>query len=285
MYGAAGTLLGLLALHAATGDPQSLSDAISAGEHLVATALAHPEVGGCSWEVAAASPGGPVIRYLGLLHGAAGIGLSLAELGRVTGEGGFIDTATAAAELILARAKPGVDGESSTWERHIGDTGAGLQAHCHGAVGIGQFFLVLDELVPDARYGDAARRAARAAAATRAEDGRSGLCHGLSGTGEYMIDCYQAFGDPEWLALARDCGTHVRRFRVPQQPGVYAMHDVAAVSPDLYLGYAGIGSFLLRLADPVVATDLVLSPLHRSLVKGMPHVGGDTGALLGAREH
>jgi len=105
MYGTAGTLLGLLALHAVTGDSKLMAEAGTAGDQLVAAALDAPEgADGCYWEVISATPGGPVIPYLGLLHGSAGIALALAHLGRVTGDERFLLTATRAAELLLAQA-------------------------------------------------------------------------------------------------------------------------------------------------------------------------------------
>jgi lantibiotic modifying enzyme len=237
-----------------------------------------------------------VIPYLGLLHGSAGIALALAHLGRVTGEERFLVTATRAAELLLAQATSSptsVPGEEAnedmllswlTWPRHLGDKAPGLQAHCHGAGGIAQFFLCLERLVPDPRYRKAADVAARTVATQRGAETRSGICHGLSGTGHLMIDCYQAFGDPEWLVLARESGGRLEQFRVPERPGVYAMHGEHAVSPDLMLGYAGVGSLLVRLVDPTDAPDLILGPLNDSLMKGETHVRGDTATVPGARD-
>jgi lantibiotic modifying enzyme len=262
-----------------------LAEAGAAGDQVVAAALDAPEGGdGCYWEVVSATPGGPVIPYLGLLHGSAGIALALAHLGRVSGEERFLVTARRATELLLAQATssatsfPGEEAneeESSswlTWPRHLGDKAAGLQAHCHGAGGIAQFFLCLDRLAPDPRYPKAAEIAARTVATQSGAETRSGICHGLSGTGHLMVDCYQAFGDPEWLVFARESGRRLQQFRVPERPGVYAMHGEHAVSPDLMLGYAGVGSLLLRLVDPTDAPDLILGPLHDSLMKGEAHV-------------
>lgn len=95
-------------------------------------------------------------------------------------------------------------------------------------------------------------------AAQREREPRSGVCHGLSGTGHVLLDCYQAFGDAHWLALARGCGGHLQEFRDPERTGVYAMNGEGAVSPDLMLGYAGAGSFLLRLANPETAPEVIL---------------------------
>ena len=42
------------------------------------------------------------------------------------------------------------------------------------------------------------------------------------------------------------------------------LEDDRAISPDLFLGYAGVGSLLLRLANPADAPDLVLGQLNNS---------------------
>ncbi len=278
MYGTAGTMLGLLAMHAVTGNSEFLADARAVGDQLVDKALTTKAGAGCYWEVASSAPGGPVIPYLGLLHGGAGVGLALAYLGCVTGEEYYFETARGAAELLIALAVPSTtnvpieNGENEqellTWPGQLGHTVKGLQAHCHGAGGIGQFFLWLDRLVPDQRYRKTAKSAACAIAARRRTETRAGICHGLSGTGHFMLDCYQKLGDRQWLALAHECGGNLQRFRLPERQGVYAMHDKGAVSPDLMLGYAGVGSFLLRIANAASAADLIFGPLDTAIRKG-----------------
>jgi hypothetical protein len=275
MYGTAGTIVGLLAMHAATGDAPSLADARKLGDQLVGKALAEKEGHGCYWEIASSAPGGPIVPHLGLLHGAAGVGLALAYLGCVTGDEHYVDRARGAAELLLAQAvacpthvvvEDENDDESFIWPGHLNDTAQGLQAHCHGAGGIGQFFLWLDALEPDERYRRAARSAAGAIAARRATHTRSGICHGVSGTGHFMLDCHQRFGGSQWLTYAQECVGYLQQFKLLERPGEYAMHGREAVSPDLMLGYAGLGSFLLRLAQPTSATDLIFGPLNTALV-------------------
>jgi len=269
IYGTAGTILPLLSLYRVTGESAFLADACAAGDELVRSALAAPEgSAGCYWDVPSGARGGPVISYLGLLHGAAGIGLALGRLAIVTSEERYMHTARRAAELLLAQARPSsadvaTEGPALTWPRHLGDNTMGLQAHCHGAGGIGQFFLWLDRVVPDPRYLEAARGAGRTAAAQRDTEQRSGICHGLSGIGHIMIDSYQALDDEQWLAVARECAGQLQRFCVADRTGVYAMDGAGAVSPDLMLGYAGVGSLFLRLADPENAQDLIFGdPAH-----------------------
>lgn len=273
LYGAAGTIRSLVRLHAVTNDREYLRWARDLGDNLVRAAQAAPDGGaGYYWDVAPPWPGEANMPYLGMMHGVAGMGLALAELAAATGEEGYLGVATGAADLLLAQARASGDGGLS-WPRHIGDTSRGPQAHCHGAGGIGQFFLRLERIAPNPRYRDAAAGAARTLAAQMESEPRSGLCHGLSGTGNLLLDCYQTLGTAHWLDRARECGGQLRRFRLPdlegstreghdhervERRGVYAMHGEGASSPDLMLGYAGIGSFMLRLAAPETAPDLIL---------------------------
>jgi len=272
LYGTAGTIVALLHLYAATGAHEYLADARAGGECLMADSAPVPDgLPGHYWRVAAASTGGPALPYLGLLHGAAGIGLALARLGAATGDERYLDAARSTADMLLGQAAGGEDGRV-TWPRQLGDKVRGLQAHCHGAGGIGQFLLRLDRIMPDARYRAAAAGAGRTIAAQRTSDSRSGVCHGSSGTGHILLDSYQVLGETGFLSAARECGGYLRKFRWPLEPnqtsagdarvdgcaGTYAMNREGAVSPDLMLGYAGVGSLFLRLADAETAPDLIL---------------------------
>lgn len=273
-HGVAGTLLALVHLHGATGEATYLERARAAGDVLVGAALPAPAgVGGCYWDVPPAAPSGAGEPYLGLLHGAAGIGLALARLADATGGEEYLDPARGAAELLLATAQrapavpSGADPHASAlaWPRRLGDEAPNLQAHCHGAGGIGHFLLQLDNLTPDERYRDAARGAALTIALERERESRSCLCHGLAGTGHLMLDCYQALGESRWLDLARDCGLRLAKFGDAGRPGVYRTGTGSIVAPDLMLGYAGVGSLLLRLADPLASPELVLGQVARSV--------------------
>jgi hypothetical protein len=273
MYGTGGTILGLLAMHAVTGDSQFLADARTLGDELLDEAIPTQDGTGRYWEISSAAPGGPVAPHLGLLHGAAGVGLALGYLGWVTGVNDYTGAARGAAEVLLAQAVlssvSADDCEQNcqhlSWPGHLDDTAKGLQAHCHGAGGIGQFFLWLDLLAPDPRYRHAADRAATAIAAQLENEKRAGICHGISGTGHLMLDCHQALGKQQWLAHAGDCARRLQSFRVADCIGVYTMHDKNKVSPDLMLGYAGVGSFLLRYSAAASPTDLLFGPINDAL--------------------
>jgi lantibiotic modifying enzyme len=260
MYGLAGTLVGTLSVYAATGEPEFLDDALAAAEHLVSERIYAPS-GGCYWGISAANLGGPIAPYLGFLHGSAGIGFALAQLAQATGDERYLDVATAAADLLLANAWP-IDGSPALiWPRQLDDDSHGVQAHCHGAGGIGQFLLFLDRVKSDQRYRDAAEGAAWAMASRSVNETRSGVCHGLSGSGHLFLDIYQSEKKFQWLQRARECAHRLDNFRSEHSPKKYFVNQQKVISPDLMIGYAGIGGFQLRLADPAGAPDLVLGRL------------------------
>ena len=276
MYGTAGTLLGAVYLYSLTGASEFLDDALLSADRLALARLPAPNGRrGCCWEISA-SPDGPAIPYLGLLHGSAGLGLALAHLARVTGDEGHLEIAASGAELLLEEATPApgsvpslgraTDDKALTWPRYLDDTGHGVQAHCHGAGGIGQFLLMLHGLRPDPRYLSAAEGAAWTILGRSARETRTGPCHGLSGAGHFFLDLYQACQAPQWLTFAQQCGDRLQAYRIAERTGVYTMDGKNAVSADLMIGYAGVGGFLLRLADPArapICSSVGCSPQER----------------------
>jgi len=255
IYGAAGAAV-FLARLAACGS-QCLEQAHEAGDLLLRTARPAPPEAGSYWNVPGSDPSLPATPYLGLAHGAAGIAFALAELADATGRERYLEAARSAADLLLTQAEP--DGAGGLcWRRRLNDPEADLQAHCHGAIGIGQFFLRLARLVPDQRYLDAARGAATTAGAQMASLRQSGLCHGLAGSGGYLLDCYRTFRDERYLQQAQQCGRMLQYFRATDEAGAYRMSAAGVISPDLMLGYGGVGSFYLRLSQPTGGSDLIL---------------------------
>ena len=272
-YGTAGTIVALMRLYRATGDSSYLKEARLAGDELIQRAIPAPRGGaGCYWDVPPATPPGANAPLLGLLHGAAGIGLALAQLTEETGEEKYCRVTSNVAELLLSQARPlfqedfengASEGRRLAWPRRLGDDSPGLQAVCHGAGGIAQFLVRLNSLTPDRRYKKAAEGAARTVFAQLRHETHSCLCHGLSGTGYVLLDCYQAYSEQSWLDLARDCGARLQVFRDPNQTGAYTTSLGGVASADLMLGYAGIGSLFLRLANPEASADLILGSMAR----------------------
>jgi len=257
LYGAAGAAVTLARLAVTTGERAYFDQANAMGGLLVRLAQPAPGGTGCYWEVRSTDPSVPARPYLGLAHGAAGIGYALIELFRATGNAAYLQTARATAEMLLAQAVPHSDG-GWRWSRSLRDREPELQAQCHGAVGIGQFFLRLDRVAPNDRYRETAGQAAITTAGLLDTEMHSGVCHGLAGHGSFLLDCYQALGDEHYLHEAQRAGQLLAGFQVPEQPGVYRSGESGVCSPDLMLGYAGVAGFFLRLSEPARRTDIIL---------------------------
>ena len=257
LYGAAGTILFLVELAAATGDNTYLAQARGLADVIVPAKTAGPSGHGAYWHVPSLNPSVAAAPYLGLAHGAAGIGLALWQLARANGEGALQALALDVAGLLLAQALPSAGG-GLRWPRALGARQAGLQAWCHGAGGIGTFFSNIAADVPDGRFVEAARLAAVTIRTESRQRSRVGLCCGVAGDGNLLLDRYAAAPNASDLTAARDCARMLDRYRDGDRPGLYRNDAHGAVSTDMMLGSAGVGAFLLRLADPAAGTDLIL---------------------------
>lgn len=265
MSGAAGSIVGYLVLRRTCGDDRYLDFAVAAGRRLLESAERSGR--GVSW--------GPEQRprrsnLTGLSHGAAGAAYALLELYAVTGKREF----RRAAEAAFDYERSWFDPEKGNWPdlRQVAP-GPGSRATslpfsttwCHGAPGIAVSRIRAAELLPDARYR---AEASRALTTTRdhllgwQRSGRANwsLCHGLAGNADVLLTALRSEAD-----LACDVEDAIRE---TARRGLE--RDVAGAawpcgvpgggpSPSLMLGWAGIGIFYLRLADP--DTPSPLAPL------------------------
>lgn len=238
--GAAGTGVFLLNLAAATGKPEPLAAATALGEYLEKRAVR--EDGRARWPVSERLPR----FYVGLSHGAAGIGLFLEALGRATGEERFSTLAREAAAFVLACAKDdGPDGLMWAKLEPPADGNFPVQ-WCHGSPGIGLFFLAMADATGDPAYEAALARCVAA-------DRRRGMtarangsqCHGVSGNAELFVEAWRSRRDDGLLATARE---FARRLVGPE--GLVVSLRGGEYGPGYMTGLAGIGRYFLRLADP-----------------------------------
>jgi lantibiotic modifying enzyme len=241
--GAAGAILGLLALHEATGDPGALERAVACGRHLLSRQTALPD-GRRAWRTIAARP------LTGFSHGAAGIGYALLRLHAHAGEPVFLEAAGDAIAYERSVYAP----EARNWPdfRSLpGVTGASyMTSWCHGAPGIG-----LSRLGGLAAVDTPETRAeidvALATTLAHRRQGVDQLCCGAAGRAEVLLTGARRLGRPGLAQAARDelsavaaRTQHTGRYRLLAQlpEGVY--------NPSLFTGTAGIGYQLLRLAHP-----------------------------------
>jgi lantibiotic modifying enzyme len=188
---------------------------------------------------------------LGYAHGAAGVGDALLDLFEVTGDARFRTGALGAARWLRRLSVPALDDDSGVnWRRTADDADDYAIAWCHGATGIGQFFLhaAQHDLLPEARL--LAERAARTVA-RGARWMTPTPCHGLAGNIEFLLDASHATGDPAYRSEARSLARLLEAF-VDHTHGRLAWQSESPeiITPDFMVGYAGVAMCLLRLASP-----------------------------------
>jgi type 2 lantibiotic biosynthesis protein LanM len=231
LVGAAGAIIPLLQLAAATSETQWLDQATNVGDHLI---------GAACWKGAAAY--WPSSRWPeglgGLSHGATGIGWSLARLALATREPRFTAMAQAAFTFEDTLYDPAAGG----WIDLRQTPPQTVTAWCNGAVGVGLAAADLSERGWPGQPGLIAR-----AAATTRHDGlgwNHTLCHGSLGSWE-LIDIAQAadhaHNSLDRLSLTAHIISSIERH------GPVPEHASNTPVPGLLAGISGIAYQLLRL--------------------------------------
>jgi hypothetical protein len=268
LAGCAGASVALLSAQRGFGGPDSFLDAaVRLGDLLIERASRADF--GWSW----GEPPRPGSKQKGNLtgfsHGAGGIGWSLFELWRATGEERFRQ----AGEEAFRYERHWYDPERGNWpdlrdpelSGMPADAPSFMAAWCHGAPGIALGRLRVWEITGD----ETCRAEAEAALATTAEHVLGGpemsqtnysLCHGLGGNCDALLQGARILNRPDWRQRAEEIGRRgLETFHAQQLPwpcGTYGGVEV----PGLMLGLAGIGWFYLRLADPETPSALIILP-------------------------
>lgn len=251
LFGAAGVILGLLALDAAASDPRVRDLATACGDHLIARSRC--DGGRRTWTM----PQG--LTLTGFSHGAAGMAYALLRL-----HDALPDT------RFLAAAVEGMAFERSVFLPALGNwpdyrkpqDGAGVcgLSWCHGAPGIG-----LARLGGLGIHADADTMAEIEAALTTTAgtdlQAIDGLCCGNLGHAEFMLAAGLRLDRPALRDnAARRVAQVVGRARAtagydflgPQVPQVPGGH------PGFFQGESGVGYTLLRLARPDLCPSVLL---------------------------
>jgi lantibiotic modifying enzyme len=264
MSGCAGAVAGLVALSELVQEPWLLDAAARLGEELMGRA--EVTAAGWSW----ALPGRHTMHHLcGVSHGAAGIGHALTELFGVTGEGRF----RAAAERAFDYERSWLDPATGTWPdlRDVGRR-AGRDAPmptadswCNGAAGIALSRLRAAELL-----GSEVLRHEAELALVRCEQSVAerlayapsdySLCHGAAGIGDVLLYAADGPEDPR-ARLAAEIGLRGIEHHHGSGAARFPCGLPQGDTPCLFLGFAGIGMFYLRLADRGVASPLLVRRL------------------------
>ena len=259
--GLAGTALGLCA--ALDGLGMSTSDPLGwLGDEILARG--EWADGGLSWRT------GPdedrLGNLLGMLHGAAGIGLSLAELAAREARAELAEGARAA----FRYGRHWRDPETGDWPNLHATTRTGARgptffaSWCHGAPGIalsriGGWRLLGDEWLraeAEAALGITASALGRS---MRADGADVCLCHGLAGSADVLLEGARSLPDgaTEWQEMAElvaDAGID----SYPASGRPWPCGAGGFESPGLLGGLAGVGMFLLRLSDPAIPPVLTI---------------------------
>lgn len=250
MHGTAGRLLFHLFLWDATGDQEQLTAALACGEHLLGTARARgpAEV---YWTIPAEFGFFDTDAYVGYAHGVAGIADALLALFEATGDERFLPPIRGAANWLQRLALPVLADQSAlAWPATETRRLPSLPFWCHGATGVGRFFLHAAEHAWCPGAMDIAARAAQSVIHLGKSGGPS-LCHGLAGNSEFLLDMYQATRQPRYLEEALAFGRLLEAFAVEREgQRVFHGDHTDIFSPDYLVGYAGIALTFLRLSDP-----------------------------------
>jgi lantibiotic modifying enzyme len=218
---------------------------------------AQPAPGGLHWRMEATKQS----IMPGFSHGTAGAAYALAAAGRALHRPDLVDVATRGAEAILAAGD------------HPGGWAVPLQipprpdppdvmyGWCHGAAGTARLFVLLDQIDPQPRWQHAigaclgALRDSRLPA--RLYPGywdNLARCCGTAGVGQFLLDRYQATGDPALLDWAGVLAADVTARALTTPQGVsWSNTEHTATPPELapepgfMQGAAGIAGWLSRL--------------------------------------
>lgn len=268
--GTAGRLRFHLALWDATGDGAALRAASAAAERLLSAARA-PRPGHVEWTIPDGYGSASGRSYLGYAHGLAGIADALLDLHDAAGDDDVLAAVQAAARRLVALALPALDdGQGFDWPDV---EGAGLVGPlwCHGAAGVARFLArcARHQIAPGAPV---AARGALASAARGARSAGPGLCHGLAGNLDVLIDGAADLDDP---TLAEQAGLLGRVLLAFTGPGD-ALEPSSPGRPgpaDLMTGLPGVLAGLLRLAAPgrphlLARAGLAGRPPARATIRG-----------------
>lgn len=237
--GAAGALLALLVLYAATHDRTALDQAILCGEHLLSR---RTERVPRAWQTIRTTP------VSGFSHGVAGIAYALLRLFAITGQ-----------ELFQQAAQEGIAFEdrlfssiASNWRAFASslEHPKFWTTYCHGAPGIGLARIggldVLD--TPDIR---ADIMAALHTTSAFPLDGLDFLCCGNFGRIETLLTAGMHLHQPENIERVQQQAASLIA-RQTASGGFRTFEDLPprVINPGFFRGIAGIGYQLLRLASP-----------------------------------
>lgn len=243
--GTPGTILGLLALHQATGYKEALKKANICGQHLVRK-LTKSKAGPQTWRTSIGN--GHLLT--GFSHGAAGNAFALLRLYEATNDAQYKQAAIEA----MNYERSVFSQQQGNWPdfRGVleGDQPRFIVAWCHGAAGIGLARLgglsVINTPEVHQDIDWSIKAIIKQPLATRDH-----LCCGTLGLSDILLSFSRELNRPELEVLAQRQATWV--IQRAQQKNYYTLLDIEASNafiPGMFQGLAGVGYVFLRLAKP-----------------------------------
>jgi type 2 lantibiotic biosynthesis protein LanM len=243
--GAAGAVLALLGLHAASGDERPLTIASRCGRHLLDRAVAIGD--GSAW------PSADGQRLVGFAHGAAGVVHALARLHTATGDGRWAEAVDRGCQFIAGQFLP----THANFAMAAPQAGAPASGHrvmtawCHGApgvaLGVASALDIRQKPAILAGFDVALRTTARPDVIQPDH-----LCCGTLGRAEVLLTLGRRLGRVELEQAGVQLATGVlaravarRHFRLTGAGSEYRVFD-----PGFFRGLSGIGYEMLRLSAP-----------------------------------
>lgn len=286
--GTSGTILGLIHLHAATGEKWILESIDCFIRHLVDRSNHGPV--GLYWDRSPQQISG----LCGFSHGAAGIGFVFLELGRyfqnkalyfITRQAFLYESYffnQAKKHKNWPDLRKGIYSDDD-YQKHqkaflegnmdFFTRGGDINAWCHGAAGIGLSRLRAFQLLKAPIYKNDVQIAVDKTILTDIESSNPDplfiLCHGSGGNAELFICAYQFLRDKKYLSLAEKIAGNTLTYHEKHNhylPG-YRASD-AKEDRSLFMGNAGIGYFLLRLANPLHVPSILAPTIDVNLTPG-----------------
>lgn len=248
LSGTAGLLLGLLAVHRRTGDPDSLRLARACGEQLVRERVRSPQ-GELTWS------GADGALLTGFSHGAAGITHALAQLYRETGEASYLTAAEEGVRYEQAVFDPGT-GNWPDLRLTTGRKEPGV-SWCHGAPGIALSRVGWPGATDTTADVEAGLRLVRGLVRDRVALSDT-LCCGRVGLVDILLSASGRLGRPE---LREEAGALADRVAAAaDEVGFTYSHLLprGVFQPGLFVGAAGVGYEQLRLSHPDLLPSVLL---------------------------
>jgi lantibiotic modifying enzyme len=258
MSGSAGIGLSLLALGRQLHRPELTSLAVLAGIDLMAASFKVPQ--GRYW----LRQFHEQKQFPNFSHGTAGVGYFLLKLYEETGNARFLDTANEAANYLQSIMSTAYGTECLIPHDLPGGRDLFHLGWCHGPAGTNRFFYELFSITKETKLETVGQTAAQTIL-------RSGMpeqptpghwnnvsrCCGAAGVGEFFLGLYRKTKELPYRQFAMRIGEYLQNRAQSDGAGLKWIQAENRIEPGrliaqtgLMQGSAGIGLFLLHLADP-----------------------------------